>query len=131
MLQQSANERSVGELFADLSRDVSTLMRDEVRLAKTEMTQKVTDSMKNSAFIVIGGVVAFAGYLALQDAAVFALARVMPMWAASLIVGIVVVAVAAALIFKGLGSLKNQDMVPRRTVETIKEDAQWAKQQIK
>lgn len=131
MLQQNSDDRSIGELFADLTREVSTLVREEVNLAKAEITQKATSSLKNIAFIVIGGVFAFAGYLAIQDAIVAALARVMPLWAASLLVGLVVIGVATALVLKGVNALKNQDLVPHRTVETLKEDAQWAKQQMK
>ena len=54
MLQQNTDDRSIGELFADLTREVSTLVREEVNLAKVEITQKATSSVKNIAFIAVG-----------------------------------------------------------------------------
>lgn len=131
MLQQNQGERSVGELFADLSREVSNLVRQEVQLAKTELTEKATQTGKNLVSIVIGGVLAFAGLLGLEAAAILGLAHVLPDWGAALAVALVILLVAGMLVMKGIGALKNQDLVPRQTVETLKEDAQWAKQQVK
>ena len=131
MLQQTQDNRSVGELFSELSREFSTLVRDEVNLAKAEMTQKATEAGKNIAFMAAGGILALAGLMKLLDAAIAALAAAgMPVWAAALIVGLVVMAIAGALVMKGLNSLKNQDMAPRQTIETLKEDAEWAKRQM-
>ncbi|MBV9471149.1 MAG: phage holin family protein [Abitibacteriaceae bacterium] len=131
MLQQNQQERSVGELFADLSREVSNLVRQEVQLAKTELTEKATQTGKNLVSIVIGGVLAFAGLLGLEAAAILGLARVLPDWGAALLVAVVILIVAMMLVMKGINALKNQDLVPRQTVDTLKEDAQWAKQQVK
>jgi protein-S-isoprenylcysteine O-methyltransferase Ste14 len=131
MLQPTQDSRSIGELLADLMREISTLVREEVSLAKSEMSQKAALVGKDVGMMAVGGVLAFAGYLAVQDAAVLALSNVMPVWAASLVVGLVVIAIAAAIAIKGLNSLKRQNLAPQQTVETLKEDVQWAKQQVK
>ena len=131
MLQQTQDTRSVGELLSDLTRDIGALVRDEVTLAKSEITQKAAQAGKNIAGIAVGGVLAFAGFLAVEGAAIAALAKVMPLWAAALIVGVIVLVVAVMLIMNGVAALKEQDLTPRQTIETLKEDAQWAKQQVK
>jgi len=130
MLQQAQDDRSLGELISDLTREMGTLVRDEVNLAKAEMTQKAGEAGKNVGFIAAGGIFALAGLMKLLDAAIAALATVMPVWAAALIVGLVVMAIAGALVMKGINALKHQDMAPRQTMETLKEDAQWAKRQM-
>ena len=131
MLQQNPDDRSVGELLADLTREIGNLVREEVNLAKSEMTQKATQVGKNIGSVAAGGVIAFAGFLAIQGAIIVALSKVLPLWAAFLVVGLVVMGVAIALIMKGLNALKQQDLAPHQTIETLKEDAQWAKQQMK
>jgi hypothetical protein len=131
MSQTSQDTRSIGELFSDLTREIGTLVRDEVNLAKSELTEKATQAGKQAGAIAIGGVLAFAGLLALQYAAIVALAGAMPLWAAALIVGVIVMGIGGALAFKGINALKHQDLTPHETINTLKEDARWAKQQVK
>lgn len=132
MLTQTQDERSVGQLFGELTREFGALVRDEVTLAKTEIIQNTVKTGQNVAFMAAGGLLAFAGLLKLLDAVIAGLvAAGMAQWAAALLVGLVVMAVAAGLVMKGLNALKGQDMAPRQTIETLKEDAKWAQQQAK
>jgi len=124
-------DRSLGELFADLSRETSTLVRNEVELAKTEMTQKASKVGKDIGFLAIGGAVAYAGLLAIIAAIIILLGGVLPMWLSALIVGIVVAGVGYALIQKGRDALKRDNLAPKQAIETLKEDAEWAKQQTR
>ncbi len=124
-------DHSIGELFSELANETSLLIRQEIALAKVELTEKVSTIGRNVGFLVLGGAVAYAALLALLAAVIVALANVIPWWAAALSVAVLVGIVAAVLISKALGSLKNTSMAPRQTVETLKEDAQWAKQQMK
>jgi len=128
-MQQAGNERSLGELFAELSRQTSTLVRQEVALAKTEMSQKVSAIGKDVASMAVGGAVAYAGFLAILAGIIFLLAEKMDAWLAAFIVGVVVAAVGYFLIQRGREALKHEDMAPRQTIETLKEDAEWAKRQ--
>ena len=124
------DERSLGELFSELARELSTLVRQEVQLAKTEIGQKVSSVGKNAAFLVAGGLLAFVGFQALVAAAILALSQIVEPWLAAVIVGGVLMLVASALAMKVISSMKKESLAPKHTVETLKEDAQWAKQQM-
>jgi hypothetical protein len=120
-------ETSVGELIGNISNDLSQLFRQEVELAKVELKQEASKAGKAAGSL---GGAAFAGYLAvvlLSFAVVFGLANVMDAGWAALIVGVVWAIVGAVLYTTGRKQLKTVDPVPRRTVDTIKEDAQWLK----
>jgi len=126
------DDRSLGELFADLARESSTLLRQEVELAKTELSQKASQLGKDAASVAVGGLVAYAGLLAILAALIIGLASAgLPWWAAALLVGIVVAGIGYGLIQRGLTALKREDLAPRRTIESLQEDAQWAKEQVR
>lgn len=124
-------ERSLGELFGDLAKETSTLVRQEVALAKVELSQKATLVGKNVGYLVVGGAVLYAAFLAVMAGVVILLAGLMPWWAAALVVGVLLAIVGAMMATSALSSLKNMSLTPQQTVETLKEDAQWAKQQMK
>ncbi|MEU4221781.1 phage holin family protein [Actinoplanes sp. NPDC026623] len=120
-------ESSVGELIGNISDDLSRLFRQELELAKAEV--KVEAGKAGRAAGMLGGA-GFAGYLAvvlLSFAVVFGLANVMDAGWAALIVAVVWGVVGAVLYAAGRRRLQGVDPVPRRTVDTIKEDAQWLK----
>ena len=123
--------RPLGDLFSDLATEMSNLVRQEVALAKVEVTQKAKYLGRNIGYLVVGGAVAYAGLLAVIAAIIMLLARVMPNWGATLLVGVVVAGIAWLLIGKAMSALQQADLTPRETVETLKEDATWVKQQIK
>jgi len=128
-MQQSKDDRSLGELFADLARDTSTLVRQEVTLAKVEISDKISKAGKDVASMAVGGAVAYAGFLALIAAAILLLAKAVDWWLAAFIVGLVVIVAGYLLIQRGRTALKQEDLAPRQTMQTIKEDAEWAKRQ--
>ena len=123
--------RPLGDLFSDLAADMSNLVRQEVALAKLEITQKAKYLGRNVGYLVVGGAVAYAGLLAVIAAIIMLLDRVMPAWGAALLVGVLVAGIAWWLIGKALSALQQAELTPRETVETLKEDATWMKQQIK
>ncbi|MEU8611995.1 phage holin family protein [Actinoplanes sp. NPDC048791] len=124
---EEVSETSVGELIGNISNDLSTLFRQEVELAKVELKQEASKAGKAAGML---GAAAFAGYLVLvllSFALVAALSNVMdPGWAA-LIVAVLWGIVGAVLYSNGRKKLKTVDPTPRRTVDTLKEDAQWLK----
>jgi tetrahydromethanopterin S-methyltransferase subunit G len=125
-------ERSLGELFGDLARETGTLVRQEVQLAKTEMSQNASRVGRDIGFLAVGGLVAYAGVLGILAAIILGLvAAGLEPWLAALIVGVFVTLAGYLLVRRGLDALKHQELAPRQTVESLKEDAQWAKQQIK
>jgi len=122
-MHTDSGERSLGELFGDLSRETSTLVRQEVTLAKAELTQTATQVGKDVGFLAVGGAIAYAGLLALVAAVVLGLVALgLPAWLSALIVGVVVAGGGYALVRRGLSALKGVDMAPRQTMETLKED---------
>jgi hypothetical protein len=130
-MQQPTDERSLGELFADLARETGTLVSREVALARTEMTEKAARVSKDIAFLAIGGLVAYAGLLAIIAALILVLAaNGVPLWVSALIVGLIVASLGYVLVQRGLTALKREDLAPRQTIESLKEDTQWAKEQI-
>jgi hypothetical protein len=121
------SETSVGQLIGNISDDLSRLFRQEVELAKAELKQEASKAGKAAG--MLGGA-AFAGYLAvvlLSFALVFGLANVMDAGWAALIVAVLWAIIGAVLYANGRKKLKDVDPMPRRTVDTIKEDAQWMK----
>jgi len=120
-------DTSIGELIGNVSNDLTQLFRQEVELAKAEVKQEAVKAGKAAG--MLGGA-GFAGYLAIvlfSFALVFGLANVMDAGWAALIVGALWAAVGAALYLNGRKQLKTVDPMPRRTVDTFKEDARWLK----
>ena len=128
---RSMDNRPLGDLFGDLATDMSNLVRQEVTLAKVEITQKAKYVGRNVGYLVIGGAVAYAALLAIIAAVIMLLAKYVPDWGSALIVGIVVGGIGWLLIGKAMTALQKADLTPRETVETLKEDATWMKEQIK
>jgi hypothetical protein len=130
-MAQVRDERSLGDLFSDLTRETSSLVRQEVQLAKAELTQSATEAARGIGMLVAGGAVAYAGLLFLLLAIVFGLIEAgWDPWVSALVVGLVVVAIGAFLVLRARESLKPANLAPQKTVKTLKEDAEWAKEQI-
>jgi hypothetical protein len=129
-MQQRRDDRSIGELFAELAGDTSTLVRQEVSLAKAELTRNAARVGKQVGLLAIGGALGYAALLAIVAAAIMGLAEVIPAWVSALVVGVVFAIIAGLLITKALHALKQTDVAPRVTIETLKEDAQWMKDQV-
>jgi predicted phage tail protein len=126
-------ERSLGELFGQLSQDMSLLFRQEIQLARAEMTEKISQLTANLISVIAGGFVAYVGALAIVAALILALhelADVSP-WVSALIVGAVLATAGYAMLNRGLKELKRVDLAPRRTVENLKEDMQAIKDDVR
>jgi len=120
--QQSKQDRSLGELLGDLTQDITKLVRQELTLARAEMANKAGNIGKQLGLLAIGGALAYSGVLAIVAALVIIVAMLgLPYWASALIVGVVVAAIGGLLVKKGLDAIRGQDLVPRQTLETLKE----------
>jgi hypothetical protein len=120
-MQPRTDDRSLGDLFGDLTRDVGTLVRQEVQLATKELSEKVSDAGKDIGLLVGGGAVLYAGLLVLLGGITILLANVVPLWASAFIVAVVTMIVGYVLVQKGRDALKNLDLKPRKTMQTISE----------
>lgn len=115
-------DASLGELFGDLAQEVSTLVRQEMALAKTEMGEKTAHIGKDAGYLAAGGAVAYAGFLALLAGVIIGLAAAgLPWWLSALLVGVVVIAVGYFLVRKGLEGLRQTDLTPQQTMRTLRE----------
>jgi hypothetical protein len=124
--------RSLGELFSDLVQETRTLVQQEVRLAKTEMSEKASAVGRDVSSIVLGGAIAYAGLLAVMAAIIMGLSRVMSGWLAALIVGVIMAGVGLVVIQSSRSGLKQAASVtPEKTQQTLQEDKQWLKERIK
>ena len=130
-MERQRDERSLGELFSELANGTSTLVRQEITLAKAELSQKARQVGRDAGGIGVGGAIAYAGLLSIVAALVLLLGQVMPLWLSALIVGVVVAGIGYAIAQRSLSALKRADLKPRETIATLKEDAAWVKDQTK
>jgi uncharacterized membrane protein YqjE len=121
---------SLGELFSRLTADLSKLMRDEVELAKVEINEAVQGVRTAGISMGAAGVLGLMAFVLLSFAAAWGLAEIVPAGVAFLIVGGAYGLVALALLAIGRQRLKTVKPVPEQTIETVKEDVAWAKQQM-
>jgi hypothetical protein len=124
-------DRPLTELFSDLVQDTGTLVRQEVQLAKAEVTQSAAQAGKGVGFIAAGGLVAYAGLLAVIAAVILWLwHNGLTDWTAALIVGAVVVLIGVVLLMRGRSMLQTTSLAPQRTVESLKADTVMVKEQV-
>jgi len=122
--------KSLGDLFSDLTQETATLVRQEVALARAEISQKASRLGKDVGLIAAGGAVAYAGLILILFGVALGLAALgMSPWIAYLLVGIVAGLLGGSIAWQGVSGLKHADPVPHQTVETLKDDARWAKEQ--
>jgi hypothetical protein len=125
---EGLRERSLGDLFGKLSTELSTLIRQELELARAELTQKGKEAGKGAGFLGGAAVVGLLAAGALTAAIIAALDLAMATWLAALIVTIVYGAIAAVLALRGKAKVQQATPpVPEQTVDTVKEDVAWAK----
>ena len=124
-------EQSVGELLGRLAQETSTLVRQELQLARAEMTAKGRRLGPGIGMVGAAGVVGLLALGALTAFFILALDGVMPNWLAALIVALVYAAIAGALYYTGREKVDDATpLKPEQTVETVKEDVEWAKSQV-
>lgn len=124
----SEQRESFGELLGQLANNSAALVRDEIALAKQELSEKVSSFRSGVITTAVGGVVALLGVLALIAAAIIGLAHYMDAGLAALIVGVVLALIGGMIAFSGIGRLKRTSLKPEKTIETLEEDKEWLKE---
>ncbi len=124
-------ERSVTQILQDIFTNVQEIIRSEMRLARTEIGEETNKALRAVAVLGAGLILGMyaVGFLLLS--AVYALAAVLPDWLGPLLVGLMVAVFATALIVIGRNRIRTVSPVPQRTIASVKEDAQWVKDQTK
>jgi hypothetical protein len=133
------DQPSIAQLFKDLREEGTLLLREEIALAKKEVSEKVSNTARNLTYIVAGALVGYSAliFLLLALSSIISQAlvaqEVSPGWAAFLgflIVALIVGILSAVMILKGIQTLKKLSLVPDKTIETLKEDKTWAQNKI-
>ncbi len=122
--------RGLGELVGNVMTDVQDLVRGEVRLARAELDLKLKRVMVAAIWLVGGALVAFAGLVVILQGVAAALALVLPTWAASLIVGVLIVAVGALFARSGLSMLSLKNLTPDRMASSLQKDLRVMKELV-
>jgi uncharacterized membrane protein YqjE len=121
-------ERSIGELLTQLSQETTTLVRQELELAKAELTEKGKEAGKGAGMFGGAGLLGLLAAGALTACIIAALDTAMPLWLAALIVAVVYGAIAGVLALQGRDRVKRATPpVPEQTIDSTKEDVAWAK----
>jgi uncharacterized membrane protein YqjE len=126
----SLRERPTGELVKDLSTQVSTLVRQELELAKVELSAKGKEAGIGAGLLGTGGVLALFGIGALTAAAILALDTAMAGWLAAVIVGVVWLVIGGVLALVGKARARRAVPPVPQTLETVKEDVRWTKDSV-
>jgi predicted phage tail protein len=118
-------------LFADLARETSTLVRQELRQAGTEIGQRASGVGKDVGLLAAGAAIGYAAFLALVAAIITGLADIgLDWWLAALLVSVVLGGLAYVAISRARAGIKQADLIPHHAMENLKEDQEWAKEQI-
>jgi len=121
-------DRGFSDVLQDLLGNLQKLVRSEVRLAKAEMREEATLALSAGVWMGLGVVIGLGAGMLLLWSIVFAVALVVPMWAAALLTGAVTAAIAGALILTGRQRLAHVRLGPDRAIDSIKEDVEWLRQ---
>ena len=131
-MAEREDSRGIGDLLGDLGRQVSTLVRKEIDLARVEVTSSAGRMSRGAATAGVGGALVYAGLLALLAAAIFGLIEAgVDAWLAALIVGGIVLAVGAVITSMGVKQVQSTDLAPKQTAETVKENVEFVRESMK
>ena len=129
-MAERKEERSLGELLAELSRETGQLVRKELELATTEMTAKARRAGAAAGVAAAGGALVHAGLLVLLASIVIGLAQVgISPWLSALIVALLTIGVGYLLVNRGLAELRRTSVAPTQAIQTLKETATWTTRQ--
>jgi uncharacterized membrane protein YqjE len=129
---EDLRDRSLGELLKQLSEQTTRLVHQELELAKAELQQKGKQAGQGAGMFGGAGALGLAALGALTACFILALNAVMPAWLAALLVAVVYGIIAFVLVKQGQARMKRAGPpVPEQTIETVKEDVEWAKTQMR
>jgi hypothetical protein len=132
-------EESVSELIKDLRDETVVMMRQQIELAKEETSEKMSQTVNNTFSLATGGIVLYTGALFLLTSLTFlgfvgliaaGLSPGIAMWLMPLITGVIVTIIGAVMVSTSLNTLKHTSVVPKRMVNTLKEDQEWIRRKL-
>jgi hypothetical protein len=130
-MNEPKSEATVGQLLSALASDTGALVRQEVQLAATEMTDKAKAAARSAGFIVAGGALIQLACIAAVLGLMAGLYPTVPAWASAAALGLLFIGSGAILVRSGLSTLEHIGTEPSETVKTLRDDAAWAKEQLR
>jgi xanthine/uracil permease len=131
-MRELEDERSIGTLLGDLGRQLSTIVRKEIDLARVEVASALSRMGRGAALTAAGGALIYAGLLVVLGAFVFALIDAgLDPWLAALIVGAGALIVGAIVTSMGVQQIRSTELAPKQTAETVRENVEFVKEQVK
>lgn len=127
---ESQEEPGFRDLLKSVSRGIGLLLRQEVEFAKVEVSKQMAHARKGVILVAVGGVLGYSGLLVILAAAVAALAQVVPLWLSALLIGLAVSLAGGILLWSGKNNLKAEKLKPQKTIDAVKEDISWMKNQL-
>jgi hypothetical protein len=128
------DNRSLGTLISELAHDTTTLVQQEVALAKAEMSEKASQLGRGISTLAIGGVILLAGLLALIDFAIYGLAELLPPelspWLGALIVGVILSVIGYVMLQSGRKEVRTTTLTPERTATSLQRDKEMVKEHV-
>lgn len=133
MFYRNDHDPTIGSLIKDLADDTRLLLRQEMELARAEFSESISKIIRNVIYLAVGGLVLYAGFLALLAASSFGLVAALnnvmepqhALWLGPLIVGLVVAIVGYVFVQKAITTLKNEDFKPHETIDSLRENKEW------
>lgn len=129
--QTGHENESFSELISGMVGDVQGLVRGEILLAKTELSESASSAAKGIGMLVAGAIIGLIGFLFLMYTIMERLDDAMPRWAAALIVGGALLLIAIILALVGKSQLSADKLKPTQTIDSLQEDKEWAQQQAR
>jgi uncharacterized membrane protein YqjE len=126
-----SSDRSISDVLQDIVRNIQDIVRSEVRLAKTEVREEVTKAKSAGLLLGLGALSGVYSFFFLLLMIVYALSKVVPNWAAALMVAVALAISAGAMLSAGQKRLEQVHPTPDKTLDSLKENVEWAKQQTK
>lgn len=124
-------DRPLTTLFSELTQETMSLFRKEIQLARAEMTDKARQAGRGATEIAVGAVLLLVAVGVLAAAAVLGLSLVVQPWLAALIVAGVLLLVGGIVVASGLSNIRTGNLAPRRTMDTLRDNTRWAKEQLR
>ena len=123
---------AIGMLLRDLGNDIQALVKQEIHLARMEVTRTAKTLARDSVWMGVGAAIAAVGGLVLVVALALGLGALLDSyWLGTLITGLLLVLVGGLFVWRGLRDLRKQELVPTRTISTLREDADWAREEVR
>jgi hypothetical protein len=136
MALSNKEDRSVGSLLSDLTRDLTSLFRNELHLARAELNEKLGQVGAGAKTLTAGAIFAFAGALILLQALVIGVDAIIDLfwqqdWVAPLLVGLVALLIGISMLRKGQKNLEPRHLSPNRTTESLRKDGQLVRDHVR